>query len=151
MENIKQKIHLFIWKTQVPPLRTVSRFLWIFLSGWSLFLLYAGAAVALIPTVIGLVFFPKMLQIALLALDPVDKELVHGAGYTTMPEKILNGLWLILFGWEIFLFHIFLAIIQALTIYGIGNAVRHYEIATATLLPYGKEVVPRPMPHRPSA
>lgn len=150
MENINQKIRIFIWRTQVPPLRTVSRFLWIFLSGWSLFLLYAGAAVALIPTVVGLIFFPKMLQIAFFALDPVDKDLVYGAGRTTISEKILNGVWLVLFGWEIFLFHLLLAVIQALTIYGIGNAVRHYQIAVATLLPYGKEVLPRPLPPRPT-
>lgn len=150
MENISQKLRLFIWKTQVPPLRTVSRFLWIFLSGWSLFLLYAGAAVALVPTGVGLIFLPKMLQIAFLALDPIDKELVYGAGRTTISEKILDGLWLVLFGWEIFLFHLLLALVQILTIYGIGNAVRHYQIAVATLLPYGKEVVPRRMPPRPS-
>jgi len=149
MESVNRQIKLFIWRTQVPPLRTVSRVLWIAFSGWSLFLLYATAAVALIPTCVGIVFLPKMLQIAVFAFDPISKTLVAKAGELTLTEKILNGVWVVLFGWEIFLAHLILAMVQAITVYGIGNAVRHVRIAKETLLPFGKEVVNRPTPHRP--
>jgi len=148
-EGFKHKLKLFIWHLQTPPLVTVSRVLWIVLSGWGLLLVYLLAAVALVPTVVGIIFLPKMVQIAIFAFDPVSKRLVAGAGNPTVAEKILNVIWAVLFGWEIFLFHMTLAFVQALTIYGLANAARHFEIAKDTLFPYGKEVVEKPLPPRP--
>lgn len=44
-----------------------------------------------------------------------------------------NMFWLIFLGWEIALFHLFTAVIQALTIIGIGNAVQNVRLAKFAL------------------
>src|SRR6478609_1792220 len=154
--SFKYYIDYILWRTQVPPWRYVSQALWILLSGWIFFLSYILAAVPLTLSIVGIIFVPKVVQIAIFSFDPIGFAVVK----TTNPSRwyhdphnpiviILNIAWFILLGWEFFLLHIVFAIVQALTIVGIGNAITHLKIAVQTITPYGKHIEIRPHPLRP--
>lgn len=145
-----------LWKTQTPPLRYVSETLWIILSGWVLFLLYVIATVPLILTGIGILFIPKLLQIAVFSFNPIGSEIILNPTPTrwyhdpnNILVKIFNVIFFIFIGWEFFLLHIIMAIVQAITIFGIGNAITHFKIAKQTIAPFGKHVQKRLHPVRP--
>lgn len=46
---------------------------------------------------------------------------------------VANVFWLVFFGWEIATFHLIAAVIQALTVVGIGNAVQNVRLAKFAL------------------
>jgi len=113
--------------------------------------------VPLFASIIGIVFIPKIIQIAIYSFNPIGWEIVPNANPTSFihdPNNILvrfmNILWFIFLGWEFFLMHLVFAIVQALTIFGIGNAIRHLHIAKATIFPFGKHIQRTPIPIRPS-
>ncbi|KAJ3190112.1 hypothetical protein HDU85_000403 [Gaertneriomyces sp. JEL0708] len=145
-----------LWRTNTPPLVTISKILWILINGWILFLLYLFAAFGLILTLIGIPFIPEIFKIAIFSFNPIGKRMARNLGPTSVfnnPEsalvKIMNIIWVILFGWEFFLFQLGLAIIQFITIIGIGNGIRQWQIAKATLLPFGKVIENEPLPVKP--
>lgn len=145
-----------LYKTHTPPLRTVSEVLWILISGWTLFIGYMITILPLITSIVGVVFVPKMVQIAVFAFDPIRMEIVRNTTPTKWyhnPNNFFvicaNIVWLVLFGWEFFIAHMILAFVQLLTIVGAGNAIRHVQIGFHTLFPFGKHIRPAHLPIRP--
>jgi len=51
---------------------------------------------------------------------------------------IFNVLWLILFGWEIAIAHLFHAGFLAITIIGIPFALQHVKLIPLSLFPFGR-------------
>lgn len=149
-------VRWIIWKTRTTPLLIISEVLWVLLSGWALFLSYVLGAVALLCSLIFIPFIPAILKIAWFALDPIrfqapfnkeDRRILH---YYKSPFVILaNVVWAVLFGWGLFLFHMVLALIQALTIFGIGNALKNFQISLVALFPFGRVILPQIAPERP--
>jgi uncharacterized membrane protein YccF (DUF307 family) len=148
------------WRTQTPPLRTVSEILWILISGWLLFLSYILTIVPLFCSIIGIVFIPKVVHIAIFAFDPIGLQIVKNVAAPGNPlrwyrnpknfvVRIMNVCWFIFLGWEFFLLQFILAMVQFLTIFGIGNAINQLKIGKETLMPFGKRIQPRPMPVKP--
>ena len=97
-----------------------------------------------------------MMKIAIFAFNPIrfqapfNTEDRHVLKYYKSPFVIFgNIVWMVLFGWEIFLFHLVLALIQALTIVGIGNAFHQLQIAQVALCPFGRVIIPKVLPERP--
>ena len=58
---------------------------------------------------------------------------------------VLNVIWVILFGWWLFLAHVFCGISQCLTIIGIPTGLANFHIARIALFPVGQRVVPKAM------
>lgn len=157
MAEIKYYVRYILWKTNTPPLKTVSEVLWILISGWGLFITYVLATVPLFTSIIGIVFVPKVIQIAIFSFDPIGWEIVPNVYPTSsihdpnnMFVRLMNILWFIFLGWEFFIMHVVFAVVQALTIVGLGNAIRHIQIATATIFPFGKHIQRTPLPIKPS-
>lgn len=153
-------IQYILWRTQTPPLRTISKILWIVISGWLLFLSYFLATIPLLLSIVGIPFIPKMFQIAIFTFNPIGLEIVKNVGTADAPLRwyhnprnfvvvIMNILWFIFFGWEFFIIHTILALVQLLTIFGIGNAINQMKIAKETLFPFGKHIQVKPVPARP--
>eukprot|EP00026_Physarum_polycephalum_P017822 Phypoly_transcript_19171.p1 GENE.Phypoly_transcript_19171~~Phypoly_transcript_19171.p1 ORF type:complete len:168 (+),score=27.01 Phypoly_transcript_19171:146-649(+) len=155
MEAIKR----FKAKTEVPPLLYVRQAVWIIFTGWLLFLLYAFAAFFLLFTIIGIPFAFKTLKFAIFAFMPIGREpykpeedpevakTLHFWNKASHPLTIVvNVIWLVFAGWFIALAHLATAVIQALTIIGIGNAIQNVRLAKFALWPFGKDIRKKPPP-----
>ncbi|KAI9143295.1 hypothetical protein BKA69DRAFT_170522 [Paraphysoderma sedebokerense] len=158
--------------TEHPPLLYVSQALWVILGGWVLFLQYLMGALSLVLTIILIPWAWQAAKFAVFALLPVGREPYtparqpaagRGLSWNRLqnimkdPKHPLtiaaNVYWLLLWGWNIFLAHWIFAIIQALTIVGIGNAVNHARLAVFALWPLGKEIrdkTPKAFPTKPT-
>lgn len=69
-------------------------------------------------------------------LAPDRQNILLQAGGT-----ILNIIWLVLFGWWLFLLHIGSGIVQCLTIIGIPVGITNFKLSIVALWPVGRRVV----------
>jgi uncharacterized membrane protein YccF (DUF307 family) len=76
-----------------------------------------------------------------MALTPFGKEVRNKEKSTRAVAVIMNVLWLLLFGVEIAVAHLFFALVFAVTIIGIPFASQHVKLAALALSPFGKEIV----------
>ena len=146
------------WRLHTGPFLLISQVLWILLSGWELFLMYIFGVfgLALTSALIFVPFAPALWRSAIFAFNPIyyqaplNKTKGSILHYAFSPYVIVaNIFWMFIFGWEFFLFHILSAILQAITILGLGNAKRHFEISLVALWPFGRSIIPRDLPSRP--
>ncbi|MFC8825246.1 YccF domain-containing protein [Streptomyces sp. NPDC057137] len=121
-------------------MKTILNIIWLFLSGFWLFLGYMFAGLLLCITVIGIPFGVAAFRIARYALWPF--------GYTTVerrdagsPSFVANVLWLILAGWWLALGHIFTGIALCVTIIGIPLGIANFKLIPVSLLPFGRDIV----------
>ena len=158
-------IKYILWRTQTPPWRTFSEIFWIIFSGWYLFLLYVTVAVGLCFTIIGIPFVFKIFEMLPYVFNPIGYGLVSNRktlvpnATPTIPEWyhdphhpfiiLVNVVWFVLFGWEFFLMHIVSALVQLLTIVGVGNAITNCKIAITMLAPFGRHIEAVPYPTKP--
>ncbi|KAI8809034.1 hypothetical protein BJ742DRAFT_806023 [Cladochytrium replicatum] len=149
-EKLIYSVKWLIAASEHQPLRIVRVSLWVILGGWLLFLHYALAGLLMCATVILFPFGYQALQLAVFAFNPVSLEITD---YTPQEQRenflhnpmsffniVANIVWLFLFGWNIFLNHMILSLVQALTIFGIPNAISHLKIGFASLWPFGKKI-----------
>ncbi len=75
------------------------------------------------------------------AIWPFGRQIViqRSAGVGSL---IGNILWVLLFGWELFLFHLLAGVIMCLTIVGIPFGVASFKLAVLSLIPLGTAIVP---------
>ncbi|HAS74279.1 MAG TPA: hypothetical protein DCS67_09065, partial [Clostridiales bacterium UBA8960] len=89
-------------------------------------------------TLIGIPFGIQCFKIAGLSLAPFGKEVSvgnFGAG-----GLIGNIIWLLVLGWELFLMHIVIAFLLAITIIGLPFAKQHLKLAQLALIPFGARI-----------
>lgn len=141
---------LVVWGNKEPIL-LIRRILWIVTAGWALFVAYCFAAVGMALTIVLAPFALQAFKFAWFALDPVTKEPYHEqltADVHTSPWRnpahplsmVANVVWLIFFGWALALLHLAAALIQALTIIGIGTAITNVKLAAFALWPFGRGI-----------
>jgi len=110
--------------------------LWLIVGGLLTSLGYAIGGILLCLTIIGIPFGLAALQIAGAALLPFGKSIsTKDSGQGCLPMGF-NILWLLLFGWEIALAHIFSGFIFAITIIGIPFAMQHFKMIPVALFPF---------------
>jgi len=122
-------------------MRILGNILWLILGGIIIFLYYCLGAIILCITVIGIPFGVQCFKISLMALTPFGKEVRNKEKSTRAVAVIMNVLWLLLFGVEIAVAHLFFALVFAVTIIGIPFARQHVKLAALALSPFGKEIV----------
>ena len=123
-------------------MRLLLNILWIVLGGgFLLWLEYVVAGLLLCLTIVGIPFGIQCFKIAGLALLPFGKDIdVQPAGTGGgVLRLILNLLWFLVAGLWIFLTHLGLAAVLAVTIIGIPFAVQHFKLALLALWPFGRE------------
>mmetsp|Transcript_7547 Transcript_7547/g.22322 ORF Transcript_7547/g.22322 Transcript_7547/m.22322 type:complete len:208 (-) Transcript_7547:569-1192(-) len=139
------------------PLLTIRRVVWVVTAGWVLFLLYVGAALAMLPTIVFMPFIPKTIRFAILALDTITVEHYVPAwepgvepAWSNNPVHpfciVANVVWLIFFGWGFALAHLAAAVVQALTIVNISSAFTSAQLAIFALWPFGQDIRRRFLP-----
>lgn len=124
------------------PLNIVLNVLWILLGGgWAIFVQYLVAGLLLCCTVIGIPWGVQSFKLAFLGLLPFGQEAVPtGELAQGGLGLVCNIIWLILGGVWIFVSHLILMVVCAVTIIGIPFAVQHWKLARLALTPFGHDI-----------
>ena len=121
-------------------MRTIGNLLWLVLAGWWLALLYELAGLIACVLIITIPFGIAAFRIAGYALWPFGRTIVvaPGAGLLSI---IGNIIWVLLFGWELFLAHLAAGVLLLITIIGIPFGIASLKMSVLALVPLGTRVV----------
>ncbi|KAJ1990270.1 hypothetical protein H4R33_001774 [Dimargaris cristalligena] len=125
----------------MPCCRLLGNVLWMVLAGWFVFLYYVLGGIFLSITIIGIPFGYQCFKLSLVGLWPFGKTVSWNAEDTSCLTLVFNIIWAILFGWELFLIHILLMIIFAVTIIGLPFAKQQWKMAKVAIWPFGTDIV----------
>ncbi len=123
-------------------MRALLNIIWLVFGGLWLALGYALAGVVLCILIVTIPLGVASFRMASYALWPFGRAVVakEGAG---VGSALLNIVWIVLAGWWLALAHVTTAVAQAVTIIGIPLAVANVKMIPISLVPYGKQIVPR--------
>lgn len=121
-------------------MRTVGNVLWLVLAGWWLALGYVVAGVLAFVLIITIPFGIASFRLANFVLWPFGRTAVwqRQAGIWSV---LGNVVWLIFFGWELALAHLFAGLLLCLTVIGIPFGVACWKMIPLALVPLGRQVV----------
>ena len=112
--------------------------IWLVFGGLLVGLGYIIGGAVLCITIIGIPFGVQGIKLGMAALAPFGKE-IHEAPHAHDTLRIVfNFIWLVLFGWEIALAHLVMALILAITIIGLPFAKQHIKLVPLALFPFGR-------------
>ncbi|RRD06707.1 YccF domain-containing protein [Arachnia propionica] len=130
-------------------MRTVLNVIWFLFAGLWLAIGYVIAGILCCLPIITIPFGLASFRMASYVVWPFGSAVIPkpnaGAG-----SMLLNVIWFLLCGWWLVLGHVFAAIVQAVTIIGIVNAVVSLKMIPITCFPFGKQIVNRDflLPHQ---
>ncbi|MCO5247733.1 MAG: YccF domain-containing protein [Chitinophagales bacterium] len=122
-------------------MRILGNLIWLIFGGLVTATEYFLASIPLFASIIGIPFGIQAVKLGLLQLWPFgvkieDAEKGSGCLYT-----ILNILWFFLAGIPIFLTHILIGVLLAITIIGWPFAKQHFKLSGLALHPFGKKLI----------
>ncbi|MFW2382797.1 MAG: YccF domain-containing protein [Acidimicrobiales bacterium] len=121
-------------------MKLIGNILWLILAGSWLAIGYATAGLVLCLTIIGIPFGIQAFKLAAFALWPFGKS-VGRSPEGGLLELVFNLLWLVLFGWVIFVAHVVTGALLCLTIIGIPFGVQAFKLSVLALWPFGRVIV----------
>lgn len=121
-------------------MRTIGNILWFVLAGIWLALGYALTGLLFCITIIGIPFGIQLFKLAGFSLWPFGRA-VRRSGDGGAVEVVVNIVWLLLFGWGMFVGHIVAGLLLFVTIIGIPFGVQAFKLSLLALWPFGREVV----------
>jgi uncharacterized membrane protein YccF (DUF307 family) len=122
-------------------MRVLLNIIWLILAGVWLALGYVIAAALMAITIIGLPFAKQALKLVQYAIWPVGRTLIKSETRNIKLSVVGNVLWFILVGWWLALEHLLVGCLLCLTIIGIPLGIGVFKMASAALVPFGKQVV----------
>ncbi len=125
-------------------MRTIGNLLWLIFGGIWLALSYILGGLVMCITIIGIPFGVQAFKMAGLVLWPFGRTVVARADSGGVAEVIFNVIWLVVFGWGIFLAHIVSGIVLCITIIGIPFGIQSFKLSVLALWPFGREIVEIP-------
>ena len=126
-------------------MRTIGNILWFLLAGWWLALYYVLCGLLAFVLIVTIPFGIAAFRLAGYTLWPFGRRVV-AARDAGVPSVIGNILWIVLFGWQLFLAHIAAGIFLCLTIIGIPFGIAAFKLSVISLLPLGTRVVDADVP-----
>ena len=114
--------------------------IWLIFGGFIVVLAYLLGGILLCITIIGIPFGIQCFKLAGLAVAPFGREIREKEPPSGALAVIMNIIWIILPGLELAIFHLFLALIFAITIIGLPIAAQHLKMTRLALIPFGFEV-----------
>jgi uncharacterized membrane protein YccF (DUF307 family) len=120
--------------------------------GWYLSLIWLIGAVAFAISIVGLPVSRAAFEMAKMSAFPFGKDVVHireldakGLSATTAIAGTIgffaNIVWMLTFGWILFLSYLFAGVINCLTIIGIPFRIQSFKLAGISFWPVGRRVV----------
>jgi len=122
-------------------MRTLGNVLWFVFAGAWLALGYAVCGLVLCLTIVGIPFGLQAFKLASFSLWPFGRTVEPAVGSGGIVEIVVNLLWLVVFGWELFLAHIGAGLLLCLTIVGIPFGLQAFKLSVLSLWPFGREIV----------
>lgn len=122
-------------------MRTIGNVLWFLLAGVWLAIGYAITGVIFCITIIGIPFGLQLFKLAGLALWPFGRSAVMKPGEPGLLATVANVIWLVLFGWGMFLASLASGVLLCITIIGIPFGIQAFKLSLLALWPFGREVV----------
>ena len=122
-------------------MKTIGNLLWLVLAGFWLALGYLFGGLILCVTIIGIPFGIQAFKLAGLAFWPFGRTTVIRSSAGLL-EIVFNIIWLVLFGWAIFLAHIAAGVALCITIIGIPFGIQAFKLSLLALWPFGRVIVP---------
>ena len=121
-------------------MRTIGNILWLILAGIWLAIGYVIAGLLTCLTIIGIPFGIQAFKLALFSLWPFGRTVVRQQEGGCL-EVGFNVVWLVLFGWELFLAHIVAGFLLCITIIGIPFGIQAFKLGVLALWPFGRTIV----------
>jgi uncharacterized membrane protein YccF (DUF307 family) len=122
-------------------MKTIGNILWFVLAGIWLAFGYAVTGVVFCITIIGIPLGIQLFKMAQFSLWPFGRHVERVRGSSHVINTVGNVIWLILFGWAMFLAHIVAGTLLCITIVGIPFGVQAFKLSVLALWPMGREVV----------
>jgi uncharacterized membrane protein YccF (DUF307 family) len=114
--------------------------IWLILGGFIVVIAYLLGGLLLCITIVGIPFGIQCFKLAGLALAPFGREIREREPPSGALSVIMNIIWIILPGLELAVFHLFMALILAITIIGLPLAAQHLKMTRLAILPFGFQV-----------
>jgi uncharacterized membrane protein YccF (DUF307 family) len=122
-------------------LRLILNVIWLVFAGVWMAIGYLFAAILLAITVIGIPFAVQAVKLAFYALWPFGRTLVRSPKRLVAVSAVANVLWFVLAGWWLALGHLITGAALCLTIIGIPLGIADFKMASAALVPFGRQIV----------
>lgn len=119
-------------------MKILGNIIWVVFGGLIGAVGWGAAGLMLLITIVGIPFGIQCMKIAALTLWPFGHDVTIGE-FGAM-GLIGNVLWIMLFGWELLLYHLGCALLFAVTIIGIPFARQHLKLARLAFIPFGAEI-----------
>lgn len=113
--------------------------IWLIFGGFISGLGYIVGGLTLCLTIVGIPFGIQTIKIGVATMTPFGKANVVKEESSSLIVMIFNVIWVIFFGWEIALSHLFHGAILAITIIGLPFAKQHFKLIPIALFPFGRE------------
>ncbi|MEO1171317.1 MAG: YccF domain-containing protein [Myxococcota bacterium] len=114
--------------------------IWLVFGGFLSGLGYIIAGLVLCVTIVGIPFGLRSMKMGLEVMMPFGKDIEELRDANSPLRLVFNVIWLLLFGWELALNHLFWALIFAITIVGLPFAFQHLKLVPLALIPFGREL-----------
>lgn len=114
--------------------------IWLVCGGLFAAIGYLVSGLGLCLTIVGIPFGIQTMKIGIATLAPFGKEVVELPHANSTLRIVFNLIWIVLFGWEMVIGHLVLALILALTVVGIPFAKQHIKLIPVALLPFGRDL-----------
>lgn len=121
---------------QTGCLTILGNIIWIITGGIGTALGWLLVGMILCITIIGIPFGKQCFKFATITLSPFGKEVELDFG----KHPVMNVLWFVLFGWEMFLVYILNGILLCITIIGIPFGIQAFKFGKLAIFPFGAKV-----------
>jgi uncharacterized membrane protein YccF (DUF307 family) len=112
--------------------------IWLIFGGFLAGLGYILGGLVLCLTIIGIPFGIQAIKLGTATMTPFGRKLVENDNSNSTLKILLNVAWIIFFGWEIALMHLFHGVLLAITIIGLPFAKQHIKLVPLALFPFGR-------------
>jgi len=122
-------------------MRLVLNIIWLVLAGFWMAIAYVLVGIVACILIVTIPFGIAAFRIANYVLWPFGRTTVPRAD-AGVGSLIGNIIWIILFGWELALMHLFTGIALCITIIGIPLGLANFKLIPISLMPLGVRIVP---------
>ena len=122
----------------------IGNLIWFLFGGFFMGLAWWFAAALAAITIIGIPWAIAAFRIGAFTFWPFGRKIVERQSGPVAATGVALGnlIWALLAGWWLALGHLMSALLCAITIIGIPFALQHLKLASLSLFPFGKEIVP---------
>ncbi len=117
-------------------MKLVANVIWIIFGGLISALIFGIAGILCCITIVGIPLGVQMFKFAKIAFAPFGKKV----RLEYMEHPILNTIWVIFVGWELFLVYLLASILCCITIIGIPAGVQGFKFAKLAFAPFGADI-----------